>query len=153
MSKEIKIYTCGKMKGLTYEEQMSWRNNIQRLIENRFKYSYDGSTKLTFVHPPQYYRYDKDYQKSEREIMEWELNQIRDTDILIINAEGIGESVGSHFEMGVAWSMNHFGNKYISVIGINENEECLHPWIQESFLRVEDSMSDAADFIVEYLII
>ena len=85
--------------------------------------------------------------------MEWELNQIRDTDILIINAEGIGESVGSHFEMGVAWSMNHFGNKHISVIGINENEECLHPWIQESFLRVEDSMSDAADFIVEYLII
>ena len=56
-------------------------------------------------------------------------------------------------KVSVRISINHFGNKHISVIGINENEECLHPWIQESFLRVEDSMSDAADFIVEYLII
>jgi hypothetical protein len=85
--------------------------------------------------------------------MEWELSQVRDSDIMIVNLEGISESVGSHFEMGVAWSMNHFGNKHISVIGINENNEELHPWIEESFLRVEDSLSGAADYISEYLII
>lgn len=154
MSKEIKIYTCGRMKGTTYEEQMIWRKNIERLIYSRFSNSDKVNTlRLSFVHPPNYYRYEEDYQKSEREIMEWELNQVRNSDILIVNTDGIEESVGSHFEMGVAWAMNHFGNKPISVIGINENNTELHPWIKESFLRVEDSLGDAADYIVDYLII
>ena len=47
--KEFKIYTCGRMNGLSYEEQMKWRNAIQEAIELR------TDRKVTFIHPPLYY--------------------------------------------------------------------------------------------------
>lgn len=151
MSKEIKIYTCGQMKNLSFEKQMKWRSQIETMINSRTDRS--GKRRVKFIHPPLYYCYEKDYQNSEREVMEWELNTLNDCDILIANLDGIEYSIGSHFEIAFAYAMNHFGNKHISVIGINENNAENHPWIEESFLRVEDSLSSAADYIVDYLII
>lgn len=150
MNEKLKIYTCGRMSGIPFQKQMAWRRNIEHLIRNRLSFS---GKDATFVHPPLYYNYDEERHYSEREIMEWELSQVRDCDILIVNIDGLAKSIGSHFEMAMAYAVNHFGGKHISVIGINENNEEMHPWIKESFLRVEDSLSDAADYIVDYLII
>lgn len=145
--KEFKIYTCGKMNGISYEKQMEWRCKIQELIESK------TDKKVTFIHPPLFYGYHEIMHKSEREVKEWELNQVCDSDIVIVNLDGINESIGSHFEMGAICGANIVGNKQITVIGVGEVKPEIHPWIGLSFLRHEECLEDAADFIATYLLL
>lgn len=102
------------MGGLIYEEQMRWRLDLQKAIE---KYT---DKNVMFIHPPKFYQYDENYHKSEREVMDWDIN--------------------------------HRGNKHIYVIGIGKTE-CKHPWVDLCLHRQEDNVEDAAEYIVDYLLI
>jgi hypothetical protein len=145
--KEFKIYTCGRMSGISYTEQMEWRNTIQRMIEFR------TNRKVTFIHPPMFYGYHDNLHKSEREIRDWELKQICESDIVIVNLDGIMLSVGSHMELGAVCGANIAGNKQIMVVGFGKSDELLHPWIELGMLRYEEDMVDAVDYIAKYLLV
>lgn len=142
-----KIYTCGKMSGISFQEQMEWRLRI----EGEVKKWLDFGQGVKFVHPPMFYNYEENYQKSEREILEWEMAQVHDCDIVIVNLDGIDSTVGSHMELGAVQGINRFGDKHIFVIGLGK-EDNLHPWIKESCIRIEDDYAKAAEYIVEYLL-
>lgn len=146
--KEIKIYTCGKMSGISFDEQMSWRRFLQSEVEKR----YDGMNRITFIHPPLFYNYENKLHKSEREILDWEMKQVHDCDIVVVDLHDIETTVGSHMELGEIQGINRFGDKYIFIIGIG-SEHGLHPWIKESCHRIEFDCYDAAKYIVEYLLI
>lgn len=49
MAKTFKIYTAGKMGGLTYSQQTDWRLKIEKLIKER------TSANVVFIHPPLFY--------------------------------------------------------------------------------------------------
>ena len=146
--KEDKIYTCGKMSGISYSQQMQWRQILEAFVKDK----YDGNSSIKFIHPPQFFNYDKILHKSEREILDWEMKQIHDSDILVVDLDGIDSTIGSHMELGAVQGINRFGDKYIFVIGIGK-EENLHPWIKETCMRIENSYCDAAKYIVEYLLV
>ena len=146
--KEYKIYTCGKMGGLSFEKQMQWRKSIETLIKDK----YDGSNVIKFIHPPLYFNYEQKNHKSEREILDWEMMQLYESDIVIVNLDGIDSTVGSHMELGAVQGINRFGNKYIYVVGVGDNYN-YHPWIRETCNRIESNLSDVAEYIAEYLII
>lgn len=141
-----RIYTAGKMSGIPFEEQMQWRKEF----ENSMKTFTDK--KLSFLHPPLYYNYEKLNHKTEAEIKEWELNQIRECDIVIVNLNGINTTVGTHFELGFINAINMLGTKHIYVIGIGE-ETNIHPWIELSIFRHEPNIESACEYIAEYLLI
>lgn len=143
-----KIYTCGKMSGISFQEQMEWRLRI----EGEVKKWLDFGQGVKFVHPPMFYNYEENYQKSEREILEWEMAQVHDCDIVIVNLDGIDSTVGSHMELGAVQGINRFGDKHIFVIGLGKDDN-LHPWIKESCIRIEDDYAKAAEYICEYLLI
>lgn len=143
-----KIYTCGKMSGISFQEQMEWRLRI----EGEVKKWLDFGQGVKFVHPPMFYNYEENYQKSEREILEWEMTQVHDCDIVIVNLDGIDSTVGSHMELGAVQGINRFGDKHIFVIGLGKDDN-LHPWIKESCIRIEDDYAKAAEYICEYLLI
>lgn len=147
MSKPFRIYTVGKMKNTSYSDQMAWRTEIANLIKNMTEQP------VIFVHPPTFYNYEQKDYKSEKEIKEWELNQLKQCDILVINLDGINDSVGSHFEISTAEAINSLCNKHIYIIGVGKSKEPLHPWIELSLLRHEDNFEDAARYITEYLLI
>lgn len=146
--KEYKIYTCGKMSGLSYSQQMKWRKNIEKLIRDKFNQKHA----ITFIHPPFYYNYVIAKHKSEKEILDWEMMQLHDCDIVIVNLNQIDSTTGSHMELGAVQGINRFGDKYIFVVGIGDDKN-LHPWIKETCNRIEKSYSDAAEYIAEYLLI
>ena len=143
-----KIYTCGKMSGISFQEQMEWRLRI----EGEVKKCLDFGHGVKFIHPPMFYNYEENYQKSEREILEWEMAQVHDCDIVIVNLDGIDSTVGSHMELGAVQGINRFGDKHIFVIGLGKDDN-LHPWIKESCIRIEDDYAKAAEYICEYLLI
>lgn len=146
--KEYKIYTCGKMSGIPFEQQMQWRKSLEAFARDK----YDGSDKIKFIHPPLYFNYEHMMHKTEREILDWEMMQLHECDIVVVNLEGIDSTVGSHMELGAVQGINRFGDKYIYVVGIGEDNN-LHPWIKETCNRIESNYSDAATYIIEYLLV
>lgn len=147
MSK-VKIYTCGKMSGLTPEEQMCWRRRLEESLNRLHE-----QTTYAFIHPPLFYNYETKLHKSEHEVKEWELSQVCNCDIVVANLNNISDSIGSHFELGATSAINLCSNKHIYVIGICDNPENLHPWLVDACLRIEKTEYDAAKYIAKYLLV
>lgn len=142
--KTYKIFTAGKMGGLSYDEQMKWRKDFETILCSRCNKS------LIFVHPPMFYQYGDE--TNEREAREWEINQLKDSDIVVVNLTTIADSIGTHIELGIIKAMNEFGYKHIHLIGVGE-PNVSHPWIQMGMLRQENTLEDAADYISTYLLL
>ncbi len=142
--KTYKIFTAGKMGGLSYDEQMKWRKDFETTLRSKCDKS------LTFVHPPMFYQCGDE--TNEREAREWEINQLKDSDIVVVNLTTIEDSIGTHIELGIIEAMNEFGYKHIHLIGVGE-PNVSHPWIQIGMLRQENTLKDAADYIINYLLL
>lgn len=145
--KEYRIYTCEKMYGLSLREQLHWRYEIENLIKEK------TGKKVNFIHPPKYYNYENKNQKSETEIKTWEINQIHNSDIVIVYLPNIESSIGTNIELGVINGINMFTDKYIPVVGIGIPTCSLHPWIEDTCLRIEKDFESAADYIATYLLV
>ncbi len=143
-----KIYTAGKMKGLSFSQQMWWRSSYEDLVLDYAEKA--GLKSPVFVHPPNYYNYEENLHKSDREIFDWEMMQLRSADILVVNLNDIEESVGTIMEVSAAQTINRMGGN-IFILGIGWSE-CLHPWIRDSCLRIEDGTEGAAKYTVDYLL-
>lgn len=151
--KPTKIYTVGKMHGVPLSEQRMWRIKIENAIKRELdRRSIDWSN-ISFINPPDFYNYEENNHKSEREVKEWELSQVMDSDILIANLKGINDSVGSHFEIATAGAVNALGQKHIFIMGIGKLEGFVHPWIIDSFIRIEEDYLAAVNYIVDYLLV
>ena len=138
-----KIFTSGKMSGLSHLEQMEWRRKLEQTI--RLK----TDKKITFIHPPLFFDYDFSDQRAAKE---WELNQIMESDIVVFDLSNIKDSIGTHIEMGVIHAVNRLPGKHITTIGIGKANTD-HPWIKYGFFYSVDDIEEAADFIVTYLLI
>lgn len=137
------------MGGLSFEQQMKWRTKVEKLINEKIV---DKDLKVKFIHPPMFYRYGENWHKNEREVMVWDLSQVKDSDIILVDLSTISDSIGTHIELGVAEAMNEFGYKHIHVIGIG-SPNIDHPWIPLCTLRMEDTVEKAVDYITNYLLV
>lgn len=146
-----KIYTAGKMHGLTLDEQMDWRNEVEGAVREAFE-TFWAPRKYFFVHPPLFYSYETTEQQSEKEIKDWELAQLRDCDIVVVNLDGLQSSVGTLYELATVDAVNSSGGKHIFVIGIGGDDIQLHPWVADTLHRREKTCEDAAKYIVQYLL-
>ena len=139
-----KIYTCGKMSGIPFAEQMGWRKELEGYVDLE---------RASFVHPPLYFNYENSWHKSEREILEWEMAQLHDCDIVVVNLKNIDTTIGSHMELGAVQAINRFTEKHIYVVGLGDPNMNLHPWIRESCMRIEEDILNLAEYINTYLLV
>lgn len=142
--KDYKIYTAGKMGGLSYSEQIRWRKELERRIKS------ETDKRVTFVHPPDFYQYGD--MVDEKEVYEWDVSQLKDSDIVVVNLSDIADSIGTHIEIGIIAAMNQFGYKHIHMIGVGKPNTD-HPWIKMGMLRCVDTIEDASCYIMDYLLI
>ena len=138
---QIKIYLSGGMSGLSLEEQTKWRNQVQDAI----KYGdYDDyEKKPVFFDPTQYYLPTETYHKSEKEAMEFDLNALRKSDLVIVNFNA-PKSIGTAMELMLAKEL------HIPVIGLNKNNIDIHPWLLECTTRMCNDMRELVNHIVDY---
>lgn len=146
MARTFKIYTAGKMSGLTYERQMGWRNKLEGIIRSR------TNADICFIHPPLFYSYEEKFHKSEREILEWELSQIKTCDIVVFDLSTVHDSIGTTMELAFAKAANNSGYKNINIVGFGRLNTT-HPWIPLCLLRQEESLENLADYICTYLLV
>ena len=136
----VKIYLSGAMGSVSFEEQSKWRSQVINAIKFG---DYHCEKKPVFFNPVDYYNFTDVRYKSEREVMEFDLNALRHSDLVVVNFND-PNSLGTCAELAIAKEL------HIPVIGINKNKSKLHPWLVEFTTRMCDDVREAVSHVVEF---
>ena len=132
----VRIFLSGGMTGLTFEEQSKWRTDIISII----KHGYDCEKKPIFFNPVEYCGFQEIYCKDEREIMEYDLYNLRKSDLVILNLNA-PNSIGAAMEVMLAKEYR------IPVIAFGANQR-IHPWILECCNKVCNNLEALVSHVV-----
>lgn len=135
----VKIYLSGAMGSVSFEEQSKWRKQIIDTI----KYNYDVSKKPIFFNPVDYYGFEEKRHKSEREVFEFDLYNLRNSNLVVVNFND-SKSIGTAMELLLAKEL------HIPVVGFGVNGQTIHPWLLECCTRVCNDIREAASHVVEF---
>lgn len=136
----VKIYLSGGMGSLSFDEQSKWRKQVINAIKFG---GYDCAKKPVFFNPVDYYNFTEVRYRTEREVMEFDLNALRNSDLVIVNFND-PKSIGTAAELAIAYDMK------IPIIGINKDNRELHPWLVEFTTRMCESLREAVEYVVEF---
>ncbi len=127
----------GKFGKENFEESNYWRKYCEAVLE-----SYECDYCVKTINPNDYFSFvDKpDTYQTQREIMEFDLNKVRNADLIIVNFNDVF-SLGTMSEIAIAYE------KRIPVVGINLRSQELHPWQIEMTNRIFSDM----DAMLEYV--
>lgn len=134
-----RIYLSGGMSGLSFEEQSKWRNNMM----NEIKYNKECEKTVYFFNPVDYYNFEEKQHKSEKEIMEFDLYNLRNSNLVVVNFNNV-LSIGTAMELMLAKEYN------IPVIAFGVNGQDVHPWLLECCTRICDNMRETVEHVVEF---
>ena len=135
----VRIYLSGAMGSLSYEEQSKWRKQII----NAIKYNYDCEKKPQFFNPVDYYNFEEVRYKTQREVMNFDLNGLRNSNLVIVNFND-PSSLGTCAELAIAYDMK------IPIVGINKDNKELHPWLECFCDRMCTNVKEAVEYVVEF---
>lgn len=136
----VRIYLSGGMGNLSFDEQSKWRRQVMDAIKFG---GYDVAKKVAFFNPVDYYNFEEVRHRSEREVMEFDLNALRNSDLVIVNFND-PKSLGTCAELAIAYEMK------IPIIGINRNNHELHPWLTEFTNRMCNDIRELVEYVVEF---
>lgn len=139
----LTIYLGGKMGGLDFEEMNGWRKRLKLSLET---YAESCNRNIEVINPVDYFNFEEVKHQNEREVMQFDLNKVRNSDLLIVNANGLNTSIGTAIEIYEANKLN------IPVILYDEHNEYknVHPWLQCCTTRVEPTMKNICEYIKEF---
>ena len=137
---QLKIYLSGGMSGLSENEQKKWRKQIRDAI---LYGDYDYEKKPSFFDPTEYYMPNSCEHKSEKEAMEFDLNALRKSDLIVVNFNA-PKSIGTAMELMLAKEC------HIPIIGLNKDGITLHPWLVECCTRMCDDMRELVNHVVDF---
>ena len=136
----VKIYLSGGMSNMSFEEQNKWRTQIANAIKYE-DYSYEK--KPIFFNPVDYYNFEAKEHKSEREIFEFDLYNLRNSDVVVVNFNN-RRSIGTAMELILAKEY------HIPVIAFGVKDKEIHPWLLECCTRVCDDIRETVSHVVNF---
>lgn len=135
----FQIYLAGGMSNLTIEEQNAWRKEIKDDLE-----TYECMYWVKCINPVDYYNtYNSTTYDSDLEVMQFDLYKVKHSDLIIMNFNDM-KSLGSMAELAIAWDRD------IPVIGLNENEQQLHPWQHMMCSKIFNNKEDMLYYVKNY---
>ena len=143
---KLTIYLAGKMSGLSKEEYTKWRNIISdKLIGAACLIG----AKIQIINLAEYFDFENMDRHLEKEAMQFDLNMVRQSDIVIVNVGGISESIGTAIELYEANRLN------IPVIAYTEGDvnNNIHPWIEYCISTVQMSKGELIDYIRDFYMV
>ena len=135
----VKIYLSGAMGSVSFEEQSKWRQNIIDAIT----FNYECEKKPVFFNPVNYYNFKEVRYRSEKEVMEFDLNALRNSDLVIVNFND-PKSIGTAMELMLAKEL------HIPILGMNKDKKELHPWLECCCNRMCDDMRELVSHVVDF---
>ena len=136
---KFQIYLAGGMGKFgkeNFDKSNVWRTYCKEILENG-KY-------VNVVNPNDYFNFlEEPKYKSEREVMEFDLNKVRNSDLIIINFNDM-YSLGSMAELSIAYE------KRIPIIGLDIEKQNLHPWQIEMCNRIFNNIDEMLVYVKDY---
>ena len=125
---------------MTFDEYSHWRDLITEYFEEYDSrlYSY-----VYVINPSDYFNFEEKRHISEKEVMEFDLHKVRNSNLIIVNFND-PSSLGTQAELAVAYEHR------IPIIGLNEKHVKLHPWQAEFCNRVFDDMDEMLDYVGKF---
>lgn len=139
MSKLYKVFIIGNSINLD-SENVRWRNNI---IEKLTEYQ---DNRINFVFTPDYF--DKPFTDETRL---WELNEMQDSDLVIVDLSNISNNISAHCMLATIQMMNKVRTKHTFVIGIGKIDTNDY-WLNSCIFKQFSDLSEAAEYIADKII-
>ena len=141
--KNFTIYLAGGMGKFgkeNFDEGNKWRVLCKREFED-----YDSQYYVYVDNPNDYFNFVEEPRRyqSQREIMEFDLNKVRNADLIIINFNDM-YSLGSMAELAIAYE------RRIPVIGLDVDNKELHPWQIEMCNRIFNNIGELVDYVEDF---
>lgn len=140
----LKIYLAGKMSDLSFEKMNSWRKCIENVL--KIKAGFTG-VPIEVINPVKYYNFEEKRHQTEMEVEEFDLSHVISSNIVIVNLDGLKDSIGTIIELHDA----HYHNR-IPVIAFGDKHlyDELHPWIQNNITRIEKDIIGVVNYIRDF---
>lgn len=126
------------MSGLSFEEQNNWREYVIGTLEENC-----SAANIKILNPVSFYN---DFSKgfdNQREVMEYDLYQLRKSHLVICNFNN-PSSIGTSMELMLAYEHK------IPIVGLNSGGKELHPWLTEVTSKMFDHIEKLIDYILIY---
>lgn len=141
--RELKVYLAGAMSGLTFEEMNTWRIDVKKKLEHMADYQ---GRSINVINPVVYYNFVRPQHKNEREVMQYDLNHAKSSDLVVVNLKNLDTSIGTIIELYEAYTRN------IPVLAFGDSTTYLnlHPWVKECITRLDTSANNLAYYIKNF---
>ncbi len=136
--REFTIYLAGAMSDIDFVESNEWRKTLTEM----FKHTY-SDIKVNCINPNDYYNFKEVTYDSEHEIVEFDLYKVRHSDMVIVDFNH-PDSKGTLVEQAIAYE-----NK-IPIIGLNENNNKLHPWQIDMSNKIFDDKLKLVNYVTNF---
>ena len=138
MSKSYKVFLIGNP---AYYDYAKWRNNItDKLTEYQ-------ENNISFVHTLDYY--DEPFTEETRV---WELNELQDSDLVIVDLYDIANNISAHCMLAAVQMMNKIRLKHTFVIGIGKSNTD-NIWLNSCIFKQFTTLDDAVEYITDKILI
>ena len=141
--RDLVIYTAGGMGKFGkehFDECNKWRKYCKQALENC-----ECDYKVKVVNPNDFFNFvdEPPLYKSQSEVMRFDLHKLRNSDLVVINFNDM-YSLGSMSEVAIAY------DRGIPVIGLDENNQNLHPWQVCMCERIFNNIDEMLDYIEDF---
>ena len=136
--KEFTIYLAGAMSDIDFVESIEWRKTLTEMFIHTY-----SDIKVKCINPNDYYNFKEVTYDSEHEIVEFDLYKVRHSDMVIVDFNH-PDSKGTLVEQAIAYE-----NK-IPIIGLNENNNKLHPWQIDMSNKIFDDKLKLVNYVTNF---
>lgn len=141
---KLTIYLGGKMSGLSKDGYTRWRNELADAL-------YDESilvgSNIQVINPATYFDFDNMDRHLEKEVMQFDLNMVRQSDIVITNVDDVSSSIGTAIEL---YEANRLNIPVIAYTYSGVVNDSIHPWIQECLSTVQMCKQELIDYVRDF---
>ena len=141
--KELVIYESGKMSGLTMKEMRAWRDCFKTTIT---QVAENSDVKVKVINPVDYYNFEFPRHQSELEIMQFDLARVKESDLIVVNLDGLSTSIGTIIECYEAYKRDI----PVLAFGSDEDYEKLHPWTKCCITRHDKNYRECINYISDF---
>ena len=139
-----KIYLCGGMSKFAkenYNESNDWRVYCKRILKN-YSDCFNCLYNVIVINPNEYFNFYDEVPayKTQSEVMRLDLHKLRNSDLVVANFNDM-YSLGSMAEIAIAY------DRGIPIIGLDVDNQNLHPWQVCMCERIFDNIDEMLDYI------
>ena len=139
----FQIYLAGGMQDLSFEEQNTWRERICNQIIAMRRILNVNMKEVNIINPVDYHNFQTELHDTEKEVMRFDTNFVRNSDLVVVNAND-PKSIGTSMEIAIAYE------RHIPVLILNTEKKRLHAWWVQMSDKIFDDEKKLCTYIYDF---